>query len=60
MTGEIFSVELRNLVDDYCDRHLSFDEYRAQRKAIFDRIDEEYNGVTPAETTTKADLSSED
>jgi hypothetical protein len=60
MTGETFSVELRNLVDDYNNHQLSYGEYRAQRKAIFDRIDEAYNGIVPSQTRISTDLPTED
>jgi len=39
------SAQLRELVSDYYNQMISFEEYRAQRKAIFDIIDEEINGV---------------
>lgn len=39
------SAQLRELVNDYYNQMISFEEYRAQRKAIFDIIDEEINGV---------------
>ena len=39
------SAQLRELVSDYYNQLISFEEYRAQRKIIFDIIDEEINGV---------------
>lgn len=40
------SARLRELIGDYYNQLISFEEYRAQRKAIFDIIDEEINGMT--------------
>lgn len=36
-----YSQQLRRLIDDYYHQQLSVDEYRAQRKLIFDQIDSE-------------------
>jgi hypothetical protein len=41
------SALLRELVSDYYNQLISFEEYRAQRNIIFDIIDEEVNGVIP-------------
>ncbi len=35
---------LRNLSKEYYQNHIGFDEYRARRKIILDKIDEEFNG----------------
>ena len=39
------SAQLRELVTDYYNQLISFEEYRVQRKVIFDIIDEDINGV---------------
>lgn len=44
MTETSYSLELRNLSNDYYHNHIGFDEYRIQRKLILDKIDEEMNG----------------
>ena len=44
---------LRELVSDYYNQLISFEEYRTQRNIIFDIIDEEVNGVIP----TKDDVA---
>ena len=41
------SAMLRELVSDYYNQLITFEEYRAQRNMIFDIIDEEINGVVP-------------
>jgi len=41
------SAMLRELVSDYYNQLITFEEYRAQRNIIFDIIDEEINGVVP-------------
>ena len=40
-----FSLMLRNLTDAYYHEAIGFEEYRAQRKIILDKIDEEFNGL---------------
>lgn len=42
---ETFAVQLRKLVDDYYQQLISFEEYRRQRKLIFDEIDSKLNRV---------------
>lgn len=44
MSDISYSAKLRALSKDYYQNHLRFDEYRAQRKIVFDKIDEEFNG----------------
>jgi len=44
MSDISFSAQLRNLSKDYYQNHIDFEEYRAQRKVILDKIDEEFNG----------------
>lgn len=39
---EKYSQQLRQLVEEYYQQQLSFEEYRAQRKLIFDQIESEY------------------
>ena len=36
---------LKSLVDDHESHRLAGDEYRAQRKIILDRLDQQYNSV---------------
>lgn len=43
-----FSDRLRDLSNEYCQSHISFEEYRSMRKVILDKIDEEYNGFKQA------------
>lgn len=52
MTGTSFSAMLRNLSKEYYQSHIGFDEYRAQRKIILDKIDEEFNGRKSLEQAT--------
>jgi hypothetical protein len=40
---ETFAAQLRKLVDDYYQQLISFEEYRRQRKLIFDEIDSKLN-----------------
>ncbi|VAW59514.1 hypothetical protein MNBD_GAMMA08-839 [hydrothermal vent metagenome] len=44
MSDISYSAKLRELSKDYYQNHLRLDEYRAQRKEIIDKIDEEFNG----------------
>ena len=44
MTNTNYSVILRNLSNRYYLNQISFQDYRAQRKVILDKIDEEFNG----------------
>jgi hypothetical protein len=37
-----YAQQLRWLVDDYYHRQITLDDYRAQRKVIFDRIEVEF------------------
>ncbi len=55
--GDIsYSAKIRALSKDYYQNHLHFDEYRAQRKIVFDKIDVEFNGNKSSTT----EVSSED
>jgi serine/threonine protein phosphatase PrpC len=45
-----FSALLRNLSADIYQKRISFEEYRARRKVILDRIDEEFNGDNSIDT----------
>lgn len=58
MSEASYSLMLRNLSSDYYHNHIGFDEYRAQRKIILDKIDKELNGRDPAETEGEDDQSS--
>jgi len=44
MSDISYSAKLRELSKDYYQNHLRLDEYRAQRKEVIDKIDEEFNG----------------
>jgi len=44
MSDLSYSSMLRNLSSDYYYRRISREEYRAQRREILDKIDEEFNG----------------
>jgi hypothetical protein len=44
MSEASYSLMLRNLSSDFYHNHIDFDEYRAQRKIILDKIDKELNG----------------
>lgn len=44
MSETSFSEMLRSLSKEYYQSHIGFEEYRAQRKNILDKIDEEING----------------
>jgi hypothetical protein len=50
MSDDSFSVKLRNLSKEYYQNHIGFEEYRAHRKIILDKIDEEFNGGQSNET----------
>ncbi len=39
-----FSIQLRELSDDYASQRIIFDDYRAKRKKILDEIDINING----------------
>lgn len=54
MTETSYSLLLQNLSADYYHNHLSFEEYRQQRKVILDKIDEEMNGNKTQETDQQA------
>ena len=45
MSENSYSLLLRNLSDAYYQETIGFDEYRAQRKIILDKIDEDFNGL---------------
>jgi len=59
MSDSNFSALLRNLSGDYYHNRIGFEEYRAQRKVILDKIDEEFNGrhSTEAQTDNTGTLS---
>ncbi|TQV85876.1 hypothetical protein [Aliikangiella coralliicola] len=40
-----FSRQLRELVEDYANERVAFEDYRAKRKEILDEIDLEKNGI---------------
>lgn len=44
MSDTNLSAMLRNLSREYYQKRISFKDYRAQRKIILDKIDEEFNG----------------
>jgi len=44
MSDLSYSSMLRNLSSDYYYHRISREEYRAQRREILDKIDEEFNG----------------
>jgi hypothetical protein len=58
MSGDMamFSQQLRWLVDEYYHQHISMSEYRAQRKNLFDNI-EELTKRTNSGHDVMADLS---
>jgi hypothetical protein len=59
MSNNNYSVILRNLSNRFYHSQLSFQDYRAQRKIILDKIDEEFNGQQPAEQVeNKSEASS--
>ena len=39
-----YAQQLRRLIDEYYHQQLTFDDYRAQRKLIFDHIEKELAG----------------
>lgn len=39
-----YSQQLRRLIDEYYHQQISVDDYRAQRKLIFDQIEKEFAG----------------
>ncbi len=54
-----YSAMLRELSKNYYQHHIGFDEYRAQRKSVLDKIDEEFNGrKSNEESNAKANDSS--
>ena len=60
MSDLSYSARLRDLSKDYYQNHINFESYRAQRKIIIDKIDEEFNGrkLTTDETQDAEDQSS--
>ncbi|NNE63784.1 MAG: hypothetical protein HKN34_06865 [Gammaproteobacteria bacterium] len=58
MSEASYSLMLRNLSNDFYHNHIDFDEYRAQRKIILDKIDKELNGRDAAESEGEDELSS--
>ncbi len=50
MSDTNLSAMLRNLSREYYQKRISFEDYRAQRKIILDKIDEEFNGQHATET----------
>lgn len=52
-----YSQQLRRLIDDYYHQQMTSDDYRAQRKLIFDDIEREFTGRNNNnETRTAATL----
>ena len=49
MSDTNYSVILHDLSNRYYQNKISFEDYRAQRKMILDKIDEEFNGEQLAE-----------
>lgn len=49
MTDASYAAMIRNLSKDYYQGHIGFEEYRAQRKIILGKIDEEINGHKPGD-----------
>ena len=49
MSDTNYSVILHDLSSKYYQNKISFEDYRAQRKIILDKIDEEFNGQEVAE-----------
>jgi len=47
MSEQSYSAKLRELSKNYYQSHLGYEEYRAQRKEVLDKIDEEFNGRKP-------------
>ena len=45
MNDGSLSEQLRHLASDYYHQRISFEQYRAQRKIILNKIDEEFNGL---------------
>ena len=44
MSDLSYSAMLRDLSKNYYQNHIGFEDYRAQRKSVLDKIDEEFNG----------------
>jgi hypothetical protein len=50
MSENSYSLLLRNLSNDYYYNHMSFEDYRVQRRIILDKIDEDFNGTETMQT----------
>lgn len=55
MTDRSYSLLLRNLSNDYYHSYIGFDEYRAQRKIILDKLDQELNGADADRQSASSD-----
>lgn len=53
MSEQSYSAKLRELSKNYYQSHLGYEEYRAQRKEVLDKIDEEFNGRKPVTTVNE-------
>ncbi len=55
----LYAQQLRWLVDEYYHQQITADDYRAQRKLIFDKIEMELAGGTIGSETQKTDSPDE-
>ncbi len=51
MSDASYSILLCNLSCDYYHNHIGFEEYRARRRIILDKVDQEMNGADPKDTS---------
>ena len=58
MNDGSLSAQLRHLSSDYYHNRIDFEQYRAQRKIILDKVDEEFNGQHLTETQADAGTTS--
>jgi len=54
MINNDYVIKIRELSSDYYQNHIDFDAYRAERKVLLDKIDEECNGRKPDEDTDES------
>lgn len=52
-----YSHVIQQLSEQYYKRGITFDQYRASRKDVLEKIDQEYNGVTKNETAPAHNFS---
>lgn len=45
MVDNPYSVNIKNLFQDYYKRNISFTDYRKQRKILIDQMEVKYNGL---------------